>query len=144
MCTKCGPQLANPDEELFRQVRELDDDDAPGRRHFKPRANRDGGHLSVDRGGRTSAAESYKLFTSPKPQGFEAKSVGVWAVTVGEAAAIELAAWEKPTAAGESTPENLAHATIDMSHLTDEDELRVATEHLLRCAVKRGRQHPKG
>lgn len=142
MCNKSGPQLGAADDLLHRQVRqEWIDDGEPSSQAFYPWRDVDDGCWSVDRGSMTTAAAAFRLFTDPKPQGFEGRSAGVWSVSHTEVAGYALTAWEDPVAATATEPANGAHALVEFGD-HDKKRWKGIGRKLKALAIARGRQHP--
>jgi hypothetical protein len=94
-------------ELLFRQVHPgWVDDGVPSSQAFAP-TSKDEGELSVARGSMTTAEAAYKHYTAVQ----QMQSAGTWAVTVGEAAALELTSFDAPE------PDVPAHGFIDFREL---------------------------
>jgi hypothetical protein len=139
VCTKSGPKLTIPSEILFRQVRAQHwDGEILAREAFL--LNKGDDHcLSVDRSSITTAAASFVLQTTPKPVGFERKSVGVWGVSVEEVDRVGLDAWKDAVLQQVDAPANPAHAVIEMG--SDKAKRDIAIDDLVVFATKRGCLH---
>lgn len=117
--------IEDPDEELLRQVHpSFLHAGRPSSQAFRP-TPKDAGRLSVDRGSRTTARDSFERHTA------RFASVGVWAVTVAEVTDVDLQAHEEPL------EENPAHAYIDFAGHSRNGVRRAATV-LARAAADRG------
>jgi len=130
-----GDEILNdPEENLLRQVHpEHFVTGKVGSVAFKP-GKSDQGRLSVSRGARTTPEAAFNKHTREKGLA----SVGVWAVTVGECASIDLEAKADPVEDGVTDP---AHAIIDMSRVTGNQMKRKARD-LVRFANARGCLYP--
>jgi hypothetical protein len=142
MCNKAGAQVTDANEELFRHVGPdwLVEDGEPSSQAFLPFRDVDDGCLSVDRSSVTTAAASFALFTGAQPAGFGRPASSVWAVTVGEAAALALSTWEDPTAATGTTPPNPAHGVVEFG--PKNNSWRKNARALKVLAIARGQRHP--
>jgi hypothetical protein len=140
VCTKSGQKLIIPTEILFRQVRAQHwDGEILARDAFL--LNKGDDHcLSVDRSSVTTAAASFVLQTTPKPAGFERKSIGVWGVSVAEVAQVGLESWEDAVLQEKDAPANPAHAVIEMG--TNKVKRDIAIDDLVDFAAKRGCLYP--
>jgi hypothetical protein len=99
--------LSDPDELLFRQVHPLwCSDGVPSSQAFGP-TKKDEGKLSITRSSLTTAMDAYINYTTV--QGLA--SAGVWGITVGEAAAVELKCFDDPQ------PDIPAHGYVDFGDL---------------------------
>jgi hypothetical protein len=115
-----GPEhrLTEPAEFLFRQVTKPGwiQDGRPTSQLFEPRPI-DKGCVSVDRESIIGSAE--KSLENFIKNGFSA--VSTWGVTVRQVNALQLEAYADPT------KKNQAHALIDMSALSSEEQVEAAT-----------------
>lgn len=90
--------------------------------------------LSVCRSSLTAPADAYALHIGPK----QLKSVGVWAITVGECKAQALTVLGDPVA----TPvPDAAHAVVDFTQISDKERKKLS-QILRRHAEDRGRVYP--
>lgn len=141
MCTKTGAQIADEDEQLWRNVNpSWLDGGEPSSQAFRPGGG-DEGCVSTHRASMISAAASHAIFTSASPIGLGLSSVGVWSILVREARAEKLEAWDDPQPPSAAAPQNPAHAVIDMAHLDDKARRRVG-QRLKQLSIARGRCHP--
>jgi hypothetical protein len=126
-------RLTKPAELLFRQATQPGwvQDGRPTSQLFEPRPV-DKGRVSVDREFVIGNAE--KSLEQFRANGFS--SMSTWAVSVGEVNTQQLEAYAAPT------KKNKAHALIDMSLLSPEDQLVIATV-LAALARKRGVLAPR-
>ncbi len=142
MCEKNGVRISNSDELLFRQVYPnwLEDNGQPSSQAFYPWRDVDDGCLSVDRATVTTANAAFLLFTTPKPDGFETASAGVWGLKVCELELL-MSAWEDPIDATSDTPANPAHAIVEFGQLEKKQWKRLG-RMLKGRALERGRIFP--
>jgi hypothetical protein len=123
--------LTDLDEVLFRQVHpSWLDNGEPTSQAFAP-TPKDEGRLSIAQGSLTSAENAYKHYTTVQ----RLESAGTWAVTVGEAAAVELESFDDH----EDDPP--AHGFIDFGGLSRRAAKRKAMV-LAGQARQRGRLYP--
>lgn len=123
-------RLNDPEENLLRQVHPQHiDRGVVGSVAFKP-GKQDEGRLSVSRGALTTPEAAFSKHTTEKGL----KSVGVWAVTVGECGSIDLEAKSAPV---EDEVPDPAHAIIDMSEVKGK-QIRRKARTLARFANARG------
>jgi hypothetical protein len=143
MCTKSGDQIEKEaGDVLLRNVSPscLAEEGEPSSQAFLPRGC-DEGCLSVDRGTKTTAEESFALLTAAPPEGFGYGSVGVWGLTLAEVHGQALTVWEDALKATAEKPANPAHAVIDFGGLGDKKRRNIARA-LKVHALKRRRLHP--
>jgi len=132
-----GPKVENDDELCLRQIHPQFF--VKGR--LTPMAFRlkdsDRGLLSISLKSKTTYEDAYAVYTSKKNvKGEPLKACGTWAVEVGECRSIDLAVYEDPTT--DEHPD-LAHGSIDMTHLLADDGARQAKQDQLRAfAQERG------
>jgi hypothetical protein len=123
--------LTDPQELLFRQVHpRWVEDGVPSSQAFAPTA-KDEGMLSIARGSMTNPEAAHKHYTTVQ----QLQSAGTWAVTVGEASALELSSFDDPM------PDVPAHGFIDFRDLgRKQSEKRGRL--LAARARSRGRMYP--
>jgi hypothetical protein len=142
MCQKAGAEYPSSENLLWRQGEpgHLAEDGEPSSQVFEP-LGKDEGCLSVDDSIKVKAEQSYKLFTSPQPDGMGGRSAGVWAISIAEVMEAKLTAWADPTPASGTLPANDAHAVIEFGELGRSQRKKIAQRFKL-LAIKRGRQFP--
>ncbi len=129
-------KLSDQQELLFRQIHPaLLDGDVPSSSAFKPRKV-DESKLSVDRSSLTSAEASFLLFQSNG-----AKSVAVYALSVGEFEGERIPCFSAPVEVSATQIANPAHCLADFSEHNGSQQDRIA-KRLKQKAIARGRQYP--
>ena len=123
--------LTSQSELLLRQVIDVwIQEGRPTARAFRPNSN-DGGQLSCDRSTVVTPRQAFEAYIA---QG--RPSAGVWAISVGEFAAVLLQSYSDPL------PENAAHALVDYSAHEERDWRRLSKK-VYRHAVVRARMYPE-
>ncbi len=144
MATPSGARIQGQGDILLRQIDPhwLDGED-PSSQNFRPFRDIDEGMLSVDQRAKTSYEASFKLYTDPKPTGFERPSHGIWGLSIAEVEAEKLSACDDPVAEDKQnrTPANPAHAVIQFGD-AEEKSWRKIGKALKKKAVERGRLFP--
>lgn len=129
-------QLTDENELLFRQIHpDLLDGDVPASTNFKPKKS-DENKLSADRSSKTTAAQSFELYTSSG-----LSSIAVYALSVGEFAQERVPCFDDPIEASGELKANPAHSIADFSEHTTSQQDKMA-KRLKQKAVLRGKQHP--
>jgi len=127
-----GPEITEKENLLLRILRGIwCETGIVSAQNFRP-ARRDQDLMSVDRGNRASAVESFDRSALLNP-------VGVVGFTVGDVNGVQLKVFEDP----EDAPPNPAHAVVDFRDLKRREQER--RSKLLRArAAQRGCLHPSG
>jgi len=127
-----GAEITDAERLLLRVLREIwCEMGAVSAQNFRP-AGQDQDLMSVDRGDKSSPAESFDRSVALRP-------VGVAGLTVAEVRGASLKAFDDP----EDAPPNPAHAVVDFRNLKRKEQER--RSKLLRArAAQRGCLHPSG
>lgn len=131
-----GAPLTDGAEVLLRQIHpDLVQDGTPASSAFRPKES-DKNKLSVDRGGMTTAAAAFDLFTS---NGYT--SIAVYGINVAEFGAYDIPCEEDPLPAEGEKKANPAHALASFEQFGGSKQ-KTLGQRIKRAAIARGILHP--